>query len=156
MIVPSRRASTNRPRAVGHLFTITDERADDLIYAGVTTLPGCNAVQPGPARATQATGCGAPTTTEPASKVSFLKAIDGWQAVGCAAEPSGQSLLTGGTTTDAGMTVEKCLNTCAGKGFKFAGLKNMNTCSCGSSVDTSKISSTYACNFACAGDATGK
>ncbi|KAI0682529.1 hypothetical protein C8T65DRAFT_624476 [Cerioporus squamosus] len=127
-------------------------RVDEVVDGWLTELPGCNPVQPGPARATPVSGCGAPTSTEPASKVSFLKAVDGWQAVGCAAEPSGTSLLTGGTTTGGGMTIEKCLNTCATKGFKFAGLKNKNICSCGNSFDTSKVSSSYACNLACEGD----
>lgn len=123
---------------------------------GLTALPGCNPIQTGPANATPVSGCGATTATKAASAVSWLKKdIDGWQAVGCAAEPQGQNLLTGGTTTGGGMTVEKCLNNCATKGFKFAGLKNKNVCSCGNSFDASKVSSAYACNLACEGNLNG-
>ena len=121
---------------------------------GLEKLPGCNPVQPGPNRATPVTNCGAPTEMLPTSAVSFLKKVEGWQPVGCAAEANGQNLLTGGTSTDGSMTIEKCLNNCATKGFKFAGLKNKNTCSCGNSFDTSKVSSNYACNLPCAGDAS--
>jgi hypothetical protein len=131
-------------------------RVDETTMGWVPQLPGCNPIQAGPGRATSPSGCGAPTTTEPMSAVSFLKQdITGWQAVGCAAAPSGQALLTGGSTTDSGMTVEKCLNSCATKGMKFAGLYGTNVCQCGNSVDTSKISPNYSCNLPCAGDAAG-
>lgn len=53
------------------------------------------------------------------------------------------------------MTIEKCLNNCAGKGMKFAGLKNRNVCSCGNSFDMSKVSGAYACNLACEGNLNG-
>jgi hypothetical protein len=117
----------------------------------LTKLPGCNEVQAGPGRATQGTGCGA--TTEMQTSGSWLKSITGWQSVGCAREASGENAITGGSRTTSGsQTVESCLNMCANSGFKFAGLKNGNTCVCGNSFDTSRVSSNYACNVACAGD----
>ncbi|KAL1944371.1 hypothetical protein VTO73DRAFT_3556 [Trametes versicolor] len=128
-------------------------RVDEVFEGWTRTLPGCNPVQPGPARATPSSGCDAPTTTLPANQVSWFKSgIDGWEAVGCAAEPAGQSLLTGGTTSSSSMTIESCLSTCKSKGLRFAGLKNGNTCSCGNTFDTSKVSTKYACNIACKGD----
>lgn len=54
------------------------------------------------------------------------------------------------------MTIESCLSTCKSKGLRFAGLKNGNTCSCGNSFDTSKVSTNYACNIACKGDGGGE
>ncbi|KAI0774625.1 hypothetical protein BD413DRAFT_611651 [Trametes elegans] len=127
-------------------------RVDETFDGYLKDLPGCNPVQNGPGRATPASGCGAPTTTLKPDQVSWLKAVDGWQAIGCAAEPLGQSILTGGTTTSASMTIESCLSTCKSKNLQFAGLKNGNTCSCGSSFDTSKVSVSYACNFECTGN----
>jgi hypothetical protein len=121
----------------------------DTLSAGLSALPGCQPVQPGPARATPVSGCGAPTATQKPGDVSFLKKIDGWQAVGCAASSS----FSGQATTSSSMTVESCLNTCVGKNMKFAGLSNGNTCTCASSFNTGGVSSSYACNLACSGDA---
>ncbi|KAG8975758.1 hypothetical protein FRB90_009423 [Tulasnella sp. 427] len=50
------------------------------------------------------------------------------------------------------MTVEKCLNYCGTNGYTYAGLKNKSTCSCGNNINTSKFSSSYACDLACDGD----
>ncbi len=123
---------------------------------GLTVLPGCNPVQVGPGRATPSTGCGAPTDKLPASSVSFLKSgITGWTPVGCASENAGETLLNGAKYTPGGLTVEKCLNYCNTQGFTYAGLKNRNTCSCGKTLNTSKISASYACNLACEGDLNG-
>lgn len=116
---------------------------------GISALPGCQPVQPGPARATPVSGCGAPTATASVGQASFLKQVSGWQAMGCAAT----SAFQGQASTSNSMTVESCLNTCVGKSMKFAGLSNGNTCTCASSFDVSKVSSSYACNIACAGDA---
>jgi hypothetical protein len=114
--------------------------------------------------------CGAPTATLAANavhilalspclsdraslQVSFLKQnITGWQAVGCA--PS--SSLSGSSTNDAaGMSIEKCLNICAGKNQQFAGLSAGTTCTCSSSFSTSQVSSGYACDTVCPGDPNG-
>ncbi|KAG8909803.1 hypothetical protein FRC00_009410, partial [Tulasnella sp. 408] len=128
-------------------------RVDEKIDGWLTQLPGCNPVQNGPARATQVTGCGAPTETLALSDVTFLrKDISGWTPVGCASENNGESLLTGPKYTPGAMTVEKCLNYCGTNGYTYAGLKNKSTCSCGNSINTSKFSSSYACNLACDGD----
>ncbi|KAF9044702.1 hypothetical protein BDZ89DRAFT_1191374 [Hymenopellis radicata] len=132
-------------------------RVEEELDGWITELPGCNPVQPGPARATMASGCGAPTSTLPASGVTFLKdGIPGWTPVGCASENNGETLLTGARTTLSSMTVESCLNYCNTQGYAFAGLKNTNTCSCGASLNTSKVSSSYACNLACPGDLNGR
>ena len=98
-------------------------------------------------------GCGAPTTIEAKNAVSFLKQdIPGWTPVGCASEASNETLLNGARTTIAGMTTEKCVNYCNQQGFVYAGTKNRNTCTCGKTLNTSKVSSNYACNLACDGD----
>ncbi|KAL1732013.1 hypothetical protein EV714DRAFT_248189 [Schizophyllum commune] len=128
-------------------------RVEEVFDGWLEELPGCNPVVGGPGPATPVSGCGAPTTTQSVDEVSWLKSgIDGWEPVGCAAEAQGQTLLTGGSSTDAAMTIEKCLSSCASKGLQFAGLKAGTTCSCGNSLDTSKVSSSYACNVPCPGD----
>ncbi|KAJ7598678.1 hypothetical protein C8J56DRAFT_914678 [Mycena floridula] len=128
-------------------------RVDEGLDGWLAELPGCNPVQAGPARATPASGCGAPTATLPASSVSFLTSdISGWTPVGCASENSGENLLSGARTTMSGMTVESCLNYCNTHGMAFAGLKSQTTCACGASVDTSKFSAGYACNLVCPGN----
>ncbi|TRM65774.1 hypothetical protein BD626DRAFT_485779 [Schizophyllum amplum] len=128
-------------------------RVEEVFDGWLEELPGCNPIVSGPGPATPTSGCGAPTTTQSADEVSFLKTgIDGWEPVGCAAEPSGSTLLTGGTTTGGGMTIEKCLDSCASNSMQFAGLKAGNICSCGASLDTSKVSQNYACNIVCEAD----
>ncbi|KAG8780565.1 hypothetical protein FRC16_003098 [Serendipita sp. 398] len=128
-------------------------RIDEDLDGWITTLPGCNPVQAGPGRATMSSGCGAPTTFQASSTVSFLRSdIQGWTPVGCASENSGETLLNGARTTITSMTVGKCLNYCNQQGFSFAGLKNKNQCTCGKTLNTSKVSSNYACNLACDGD----
>ncbi|KAH7103793.1 hypothetical protein BKA62DRAFT_27292 [Auriculariales sp. MPI-PUGE-AT-0066] len=127
-------------------------QVDEPIDQWMTALPGCNSVRAGPGTVTQESGCGAATTYVPTG--SWLKNITGWQSIGCAREASGENAVTGGSrTTNGALTVESCLNQCANSGFKFAGLKAGNTCICGSGADTSRVSTNYACNTACAGNA---
>ncbi|CCA72282.1 hypothetical protein PIIN_06216 [Serendipita indica DSM 11827] len=98
-------------------------------------------------------GCGAPTTFEAKNDVSFLKKdIPGWTPVGCASETSNETLLNGARMTITGMTIEKCVNYCNQQGFTYAGTKNRNMCTCGKTLNTSKVSSNHACNLACDGD----
>ncbi|EJD53392.1 hypothetical protein AURDEDRAFT_54220 [Auricularia subglabra TFB-10046 SS5] len=126
-------------------------RIDEPVNGWLTKLPGCNEIQAGPGRATPQTGCGAPTEMLPESKVSFLKSITGWQAVGCAsAGPTG-----GQTTTGGGMTIEKCLNTCANAKMQYAGLRNRNQCICGNAFNAGTVNANYACNLQCEGDLEG-
>lgn len=47
-------------------------------------LPGCNPIQAGPARATQHTDCGAPTTIGTQQDYSTDMSSQGWKYVGCA------------------------------------------------------------------------
>lgn len=51
------------------------------------------------------------------------------------------------------MTVETCLNTCANQKMTYASISNGNTCTCGSTANLSAVSTSYACNLRCAGDA---
>ncbi|KAI4728135.1 WSC-domain-containing protein [Aureobasidium sp. EXF-10728] len=53
----------------------------------------------------------------------------------CLKEPAnGGRALTGASTTDPLMTVEKCVKFCLGKRFKYAGIEYGQQCYCGSSV----------------------
>ncbi|KAL0577271.1 hypothetical protein V5O48_004728, partial [Marasmius crinis-equi] len=127
-------------------------RVEEDLGGWLTQLPGCNPVYPGPGRAPYPTDCGAPTEAIPKSNVTFLVSnIPGWTPVGCASENSGEKLLTGPSTTNNMMSVESCLNYCNGQGQSYAGIKN-NVCSCGNTINTSKFSSSYACDVVCTGN----
>lgn len=128
-------------------------RVDEDLDGWLTQLPGCNTVQAGPGRASPSSGCGAPTTMLSKTEVSFLEnGITGWTPVGCASENNGETLLNGAKYTPGGLTVEKCLNYCNSQNMPYAGLKNKNTCSCGKTLNTSKVSASYACNLPCEGN----
>ncbi|KAF9270754.1 hypothetical protein L218DRAFT_849364 [Marasmius fiardii PR-910] len=131
-------------------------RVEEDLGGWLTELPGCNPVFAGPSRAPITTGCGAPNITLPKSNVTFLTtSIPGWTPVGCASENDGERLLTGPSTTINLMSVEKCVNYCNGQGQTYAGVKK-NACSCANSVNTSKFSSTFACDVVCDGNVNGE
>ena len=101
-------------------------------------------------------GCGAPVDMLSSDTVSWLrKDIEGWKPVGCASEANNENLLRDVKASGGGMTVQKCLDYCAERGFGFAGLKNRNSCSCGAAFDAARINAGYSCNLQCEGNADG-
>lgn len=65
--------------------------------------------------------------------------------------------MSGFTFSDANMTTELCLSTCAGKGFIYAGTQYASECYCGNGGD-SGLGATAApetsCNMPCKGSAS--
>jgi len=54
---------TLKTQSIDAINRCTQKSRVEEVYDGwLPTLPGCNPIQPGPAKATQAAGCGAPTT----------------------------------------------------------------------------------------------
>ncbi|KAH0556930.1 hypothetical protein GP486_005282 [Trichoglossum hirsutum] len=130
---------------------------DEQVFGVLPALPGCNPIQNGPGQATPKSGCGAPTTFgEPQTYFTDLTASMGWEYVGCGHDSSSDRTFKGDSFRDAAMTVEKCVNFCAGKGFTFAGLEFTNECYCDNSLpaDRAPIPGVLGnCDMACAGDA---
>ncbi|ORY63434.1 WSC domain-containing protein [Pseudomassariella vexata] len=52
------------------------------------------------------------------------------------------------------MTVEKCVATCKGNGFRYAGLAWRDTCYCGQTVDKPEVNAATECNLECAGNSS--
>jgi hypothetical protein len=131
---------------------------DEQIFGVLPALPGCNPIQDGPGNATPKSGCGAPTTFgQPQTYFTDLTASMGWEYIGCGHDSNSQRTFKGDSFRDAAMTVEKCVNFCAGKGFTFAGLEFANECYCDNSLpaDRAPIPGVLGnCNMACAGDTT--
>ncbi|KAJ7905129.1 WSC domain-containing protein, partial [Mycena leptocephala] len=83
----------------------------------------------------------------------------GWSYAGCVREPSSGRTLTNYSFTDPNMSVDKCVATCAAKGFHIAGAEYASECYCGDAFQgTSSGGGSSApdldCNMNCAGLAT--
>lgn len=98
---------------------------DEQVFGVLDALPGCNPVQKGPGRATAQSNCGAPTTIgKPETFYTDLTSTKGWEYVGCGTDIAFQArTLPDASTAGKDMTVEKCIDFCIGKGFKYAGLE---------------------------------
>ncbi|PVF92304.1 WSC-domain-containing protein [Serendipita vermifera] len=131
-------------------------RVDENIDGVLDTLPGCNPVQQGPGRATPQT-CNKPVPNIlSADQVSFIKKdIPKWDGVGCAKDNL-QNRLLPNKFTDNTMTIEKCLDTCLSKGFKYAGLQWSVECWCGNNFNDASANLYGSCTMPCGGDPTEK
>ncbi|KAG9012262.1 hypothetical protein FRB94_006292 [Tulasnella sp. JGI-2019a] len=114
---------------------------------------------------TTTTATVAPVTTTTSSKASVVKTTTTTSAgsavttaslpangtyVGCYTDSGSARTLNGYTFTDNTMTNALCANTCASKGFKYAGSEYSNECYCGNSLGSAMVSTW--CNGPCAGD----
>ncbi|KAI9826765.1 MAG: hypothetical protein M1826_006560 [Phylliscum demangeonii] len=106
------------------------------VFGTLPALPGCNPVQAGPSRATATSGCGAPTTIgKPEALFRDLTASKGWAYVGCGSDIAlGARTLPDAATAGPDMTVEKCVDFCAGKGLSYAGVEFGDECYCGKTL----------------------
>jgi len=115
-------------------------------------LPGCNPIQLGPARAIQPPNCGATNTIGPKRTYSTDVSSRGWSYAGCAFDDLATRTLPHRYAKDD-MTVQKCVDYCAGKGYSFAGLEYSVECFCGNSVAPNRLTAKK-CTMKCGGDST--
>lgn len=74
-----------------------------------------------------------------------------WQ--GCYSEPSGgRALQSYSFTNTTAMTAELCVNSCAAKGFSYAGMEYAQECYCGNAIIGGASASTADCSMPCVGN----
>ncbi|KAI0390448.1 WSC domain-containing protein [Xylariaceae sp. FL0594] len=126
----------------------------------LSSLPGCNPIQPGPQPATQEHNCRGVVTSigDPILPFTDVTKRLGWKYVACAKDPAGQPRTLSGFQADQkDMTVDKCVALCKGKGFKYAGVEYRTQCFCGNDIPQDRLPKaglTGNCDLPCAGDAT--
>ncbi|KAI0006827.1 hypothetical protein F4779DRAFT_643846 [Xylariaceae sp. FL0662B] len=133
-------------------------RVPEAVSGVLSALPGCNPIQPGPETAVSQGACGAPTEIgDPVLPFTDVAAAVGWGFVACARDPAGQSrTLDGFAADETDMTVDKCVQACGDKGFRFAGVEYSTQCFCGDEVAQDRLPKNGTigeCNMPCAGDA---
>lgn len=97
-----------------------------------------------------------PTTSTTASAPANTFATTTWTSAGCYVD-SADRMLRGSSTTQAGMTVEKCTGLCFKQKYRIAALEYGTQCYCGAQMFTTngagvKAASTD-CNMPCDGNA---
>lgn len=106
-------------------------KIDEPVSGLLDALPGCNAVQQGPGKATQQTDCGAPTTIGAGNATFFTDLTSkGWSYTGCGTDNYYSRLLTGASESNDQMTNEACVAFCDSKGFSVAGTEYSKECYC--------------------------
>ncbi|RCI15606.1 hypothetical protein L249_3621, partial [Ophiocordyceps polyrhachis-furcata BCC 54312] len=100
---------------------------------------------------TRKTGAG--TTTRPGfAEPTALP--DGWTSYGCWVDGVHGRILKEQVPDDAKLTLQSCVRTCAGLGYKVAGTEYSRQCFCGNQIVNggTRAKSESECNAACAGD----
>ncbi|KAF2122666.1 hypothetical protein BDV96DRAFT_618030 [Lophiotrema nucula] len=119
------------------------------------TLPGCNPVTSGPEPAKPVAGCPAASIGSPIPNYVDLTSSRRWSYAGCGTDGPSQRTLSGASTTSLDMTVEKCVDFCSAKGFRYAGVEYRNECYCDNKLgaDRAPQPGIYGnCNMKCAGN----
>ncbi|RMZ92337.1 hypothetical protein DV736_g424, partial [Chaetothyriales sp. CBS 134916] len=129
----------------------------EQITGSLTQLPGCNPVQQGPDDAQPPAQCTNPALA--ASVAATFKDLtsQGWSYNGCGTDNYYDRILTGYSTSQAGMTNEVCVELCGSKGFTVAGSEYSDECYCGNSIPDAGAPIPGVpgnCKMACAGDAS--
>ncbi|KAF8418952.1 WSC-domain-containing protein [Tirmania nivea] len=127
-------------------------RVDEQTSGWMDKLPGCNAIQAGPANATPQSNCGATTVIGESKKAYSDMSAKGWSYDGCAIDKLDSRTLPI-RTGDNDMTIEKCIDYCVSNGQTYAGLQYSNECYCGTSIAADRKGD-YLCAMPCAGDAS--
>lgn len=125
-------------------------RIDEQTSGWMDKLPGCNAIQAGPGRATAQTGCGATTVVGEPKKDYTDVSAKGWIYDGCALDDLNDRTL-GMRTSSSDMTIETCIDYCVSKGQTYAGLQYSNECYCGTSIAADRKGN-YLCTMPCVGN----
>ena len=77
----------------------------------------------------------------------------GWNASGCYTEATSGRALSAYSTSASDMTYAKCIATCQGQGYTYAGVEYSRECYCGNMLSTGSVpASSSDCNMACSGD----
>jgi hypothetical protein len=132
---------------------------DEQVGGWLDKLPGCNAVQVGPAAATPVTTCSdtaslngyaPPTHTpmyEPVPDESILTDANGhtWIYAGCAKEPTNGRALTASDFSAENMTIETCLSYCGSVMMPMAGVEYGTQCFCGQTLSQTEFLNTSTC-----------
>jgi len=127
-------------------------RVDEQTSGWMDKLPGCNAIQAGPGKATQQTNCGATTVIGESKKAYSDMSAKGWSYDGCALDKLDSRTLPF-RTADNDMTIEMCIEKCVSKGYSYVGLQYSTECYCGDSIAADRKGD-YLCAMPCAGDAS--
>ncbi|KAH7030703.1 uncharacterized protein B0I36DRAFT_288299 [Microdochium trichocladiopsis] len=132
---------------------------ESVLDSNMKALPGCNPVQPGPGPAQPPPACGAATAIPPDPIAPYTDVIDTkkWRYLACGID--GGSLpgrtLSGASYAKSDNTVEKCIDFCQGKGFRYAGVEYKSECFCGNNLASNRLpkeGSLGACNNRCSGN----
>lgn len=136
---------------------IPNQIAED-VYGPMKQLPGCNAIQPGPARATPPASCARTGTIGPyASYGTDLTKTKGFKFLGCAPDSASNRTFSATSTNQNTMTNEKCADYCSGKGYSYFGTEYGSECYCSNSIPADKqpvAGSPGSCTMKCAGNST--
>ncbi|RMZ85195.1 hypothetical protein DV738_g427, partial [Chaetothyriales sp. CBS 135597] len=134
-----------------------DSVINEQVTGTLAQLPGCNPVQEGPNYAQTSTGCVNPQLYSATATTFKDLTSDGWGYAGCGRDNFYSRLLTGYSTSQAGMTNKVCVDLCESKGFTVAGTEYSNECYCGNSIPDSGAPIPGLpgnCKMACDGDAS--
>jgi len=134
---------------------------EPVLENNMKTLPGCNPIQTGPGPATGGGSCGAATTVPPSPIPPFtdVQSTKKWRYLTCGLD--GNNLpgrtLKGASYGKSDNTVEKCIDFCQGKGYRYAGVEYSAECFCGNDIAADrmpKAGSLGSCNMRCSGNAS--
>jgi len=125
----------------------------------LAALPGCNKVQSGPERAKPQTCANTVTKIGPPVLPFTDVTKRGWKYLGCMKDIQGQARTLPDHRRDFDdLTVEKCVDYCASKGYSLAGVEYSRECYCSKTVtagrDQNQQNFGLACNMPCGGNST--
>lgn len=86
-------------------------------------LPGCNPVSSGPALVQPPKTCDRYPKVFPPKQMYTDQTAKGFKYIGCGTDDVGSRTFTGASSFAGDMTVEKCVDLCKSKGYKYAGLE---------------------------------
>ncbi|KAL6708576.1 hypothetical protein ACN47E_002557 [Coniothyrium glycines] len=118
-------------------------------------LPGCNPVTYGPDRAVRQQCDDTATLGAFDTRSVDLTQLLRWEYLGCGSDAVAARALPFSTMSEQ-MTVETCVETCADKGYRYAGLEYARECFCGDVIEDRykpKQGVFGSCSMECAGNA---
>lgn len=124
----------------------------------LSALPGCNPVQSGPERAKPGQGCPNTVTTIGPPLMPYTDVRKrGWKYIGCMKDIQGQARTLPQERKDfQDLTIEKCVDYCASKGYTFSGVEYSRECYCSNTITSGRLQTQesigFACTMPCAGN----
>lgn len=121
-------------------------------------LPGCNPLTYGPGPATPVANCDRKVSIGAfATSYTDLSKSKGYKYLGCAPDTPADRTFTSPMDGDDAMTLEKCIDYCAGKGYSIAGAEYGTQCFCSNSIRSDRQPTAGAvgsCAMKCGGDSS--